>query len=73
MTLEDIQQTYKAFLKPSSQAARRLCVHVVGKAHAQELKSAEPSLGKLMPDILDFRNLERYPPVLGELPPVAQD
>ena len=73
MTLEDVQQTYEEFLKPSSQAARRLCVHVVGKAHAQELQSAEPSLGKLMPDISDFRNLEHFPPILGELPPIAQD
>ena len=31
MTLKDVQQTYETFLRPSSQAARRLCIHVVGK------------------------------------------
>ena len=73
MTLKDVQQTYETFLRPSSQAARRLCIHVVGKGHAQELESAQPYLGKLMPDISDFRALEHYPPIVGELPPVAQD
>ena len=73
MTLKDVQETYEIFLKPSSQAARRLCIHVVGKEHAQELDSAEPSLGKLMPEISEFRALEHYPPILGELPLVGQD
>lgn len=73
LTLDDVKQTYEDFLKPSSQAARRLSVHVVGKSHAKELKDAEPSLGKLMPKISNFHGLEHYPPVLGQMPSVAQD
>ena len=74
LTLKDVQQTYETYLKPTSREARRLAVHVVGKSHARELSAAaEPCLGTLKPEIADFRAMEHYPAILGQMPPVAQD
>lgn len=74
LTLQDVQQTYERYLKPSSREARRLAVHVVGKPHAQELSTAADScLGTLKPEITDFRAMEHYPAILGQMPPVAQE
>lgn len=73
LTLDDVKQTYQTFLKPTSKEACRLAVHVVGKAHAQELGSpAEPVLGSPVPEISEFQSLEHYPAILGHMPPVAQ-
>ena len=74
LTLKDVQQTYETYLKPTSREARRLAVHVVGKEHAEELSAAaEPCLGTLKPEITDFRAMEHYPAILGQMPPIAQD
>lgn len=49
-------------------------MHVVGKEHAEELSAAaEPCLGTLKPEITDFRAMEHYPAILGQMPPIAQD
>ena len=73
LTLQDVQQTYETYLKPTSREARRLAVHVVGKPHVKELSTAaEPCLGTLKPEITAFRAMEHYPAILGQMPPVAR-
>ena len=73
LTLADVKQTYEKFLKPTSPGVRRLAFHVVGKPHMKELDSNEASLGSLKPEISDFRAMEHFPPILGQLPAVAQE
>ncbi|CAL8470131.1 g9673 [Coccomyxa elongata] len=69
ITLEELQEVYKALLVPGGSERRKLAVHIVGKPFAEELTSAVPDACLTLPDIAKFwEESSKYAPVVGTIP-----
>ena len=73
ITLEELQDMYKALLVPGGFDRRKLAVHIVGKPFAEELTSAVPDGCLMLPDLAKFwEESSKYAPVVGTSPSMIQ-
>ena len=67
LTAEEVQRFYAANLLPSSPTRRKLSVHVVGRAHLEQLGRAAPTNVQLIGDPATLKHeAQRVPPLLGQ-------
>lgn len=73
ITLEELQDMYKALLVPGGSDRRKLAVHIVGKPFVEELTSAVPDGCIMLPDIAKFwEESSKYAPICGTIPSMIQ-